>query len=137
MSKQKTEKQTPPEFAEATPLYPNCLKEVDPKAYYFPHCDSPFAINPNVTYMPFQQIRFENEPITRFLPIYGILVLLSFCLEFAWLSLVIVPLCIRWMIKSPRLQTKLNFSMPIIVGGLLACVIVIKIIRDEFFWPIF
>jgi hypothetical protein len=46
---------------DATPLCPNCLKPVDPKQYYCPHCGSNTAINPLATYLPIAQIRFNYD----------------------------------------------------------------------------
>ncbi|MDO8304001.1 MAG: zinc ribbon domain-containing protein [Sedimentisphaerales bacterium] len=46
---------------DATPLCPNCLKPVDPKQYYCPHCGSNEAINPLATYMPLVRIRHNYD----------------------------------------------------------------------------
>ena len=135
MRNKRDKKQRSHRFKEATPLCPNCLKEVDPNAYYCPYCNSPSAINPNATYMPYNNIKFENEPITSIFPIYGILVLLTFCILCTWLSLVIFPLCVRWIIINPRLHTKLNFILLALTGTIIAIIIVVKIIQGDFFDP--
>ncbi len=46
------------EMGQAKPLCPNCLRPVDPRAYYCPYCGSNEAINPLASYMPFVRIRF-------------------------------------------------------------------------------
>jgi hypothetical protein len=46
---------------DATPLCLNCLKPVDPKQYYCPHCGSNEAINPLATYMPLVRIRHNYD----------------------------------------------------------------------------
>ena len=47
--------------SDATPLCPNCLKPVEPKQYYCPHCGSNEAINPLATYMPLVRIRHNYD----------------------------------------------------------------------------
>jgi hypothetical protein len=137
MSNQEDEKPAQDRADEATPLCQNCLKEVDANAYYCPHCNSPTAINPKAKYMPFEQIKDTSVPMGQRSAIYGILAMLLLCMVWTWLSLIVVPLSAGWIIKNPRLQTKLNLGVLTITGIILAWVIGARIISGKFFWPIF
>jgi len=46
------------ERGNATPVCPDCLRPVNPRAYYCPNCESNETINPLASYMPFVRIRF-------------------------------------------------------------------------------
>ncbi len=51
--------------AEVTPLCMYCLHPTDPHTYYCPNCQSNDAVNPLVTYLPFEGLRFTYGGLAK------------------------------------------------------------------------
>jgi hypothetical protein len=113
---------------DATPLCPNCLKPVDAKQYYCPHCGSNTAINPLAIYMPLVQIRHNYDIfITMWRKLWrrrigsATIILFSFLITvFAPYMLIGLPLMLWLILRDKHLRTyRLRVFALILLAALL------------------
>jgi len=86
----------------------NCLRPTDPHTYYCPDCASSDAVNPLVTYLPFEGVRFTYGGLAR---IWGWLlphqtpswvkVFLTLGFVAAW-PIIVPLLLIFWVVERDR-----------------------------------
>jgi hypothetical protein len=95
---------------EVTPLCMNCLQPTDPHTYYCPNCQSNDAVNPLVTYLPFEGLRFTYGGLAK---VWGWLVppdapiwlkvVLTLGFAFAW-PVTMPLLLIFWTVEPQRIR---------------------------------